>query len=127
MAALEMAAALLRAVYDGISKDYRQKYRMELWNQLQSRAAASSRMTNDLATWLSRLCGMFDGATLAPYDPAARGFIERVLQLPANEQLAILKTVREHTAVVIVLLRNQRQDEYAERERESQRESETHA
>jgi len=116
MAALEMAEALLRAVYDGISSDYKAKYRMELWNQVQSRAAAASKMTDNLATFLSRLCGMFDGATLAPYDPAARAFVERVLQLPQAEQRAILKTIREHTPVVVVLLRNRKQEEKNERE-----------
>lgn len=108
---LEEAAAVLRAIYKGIPQEFKSKYRQTLWEQVQSMAAGEARKTNDLATFISRACLRLEGATLAPYEPEAREYVEALLRRSLVEQQAILKAIREQAAVCVLLLRNRLQEE----------------
>lgn len=111
LATLETAAALLRCLWDGISPDYKAKYRRDIWQQVQDRVTTTARMTPDLGTWLSRLCLTFDNAPLAPYDPARRDWLAAQLRQPAAAQRAVLEALRHQAPVVVLLLRTLIQDE----------------
>ena len=113
METLTQAALLLKAVWEGVSSEYKSKYRQTIWEQFQSRAAAHARMTNDLAKFISSLCGTLEGAVLAPYDEEARAFVEKLLTAPRPEQQKVLAAIREQTAVCVLLLRNMKQEERA--------------
>ncbi len=119
--ALYRATLVLRAVWGGISREYKTRYRMDIWAQVQSRAATQSRMTGDLDRCINRLCSAFDGATLAPYDPPMRAALLGLLALPREEQQAILRALRERTATCVLLLRTQLAEEKAERTRDAAR------
>lgn len=111
MESLETAAALVRCLWDGIPNDYKSKYRREIWEQVQSRVAAHAKMTATLATWLSRVCLTFDGAQVAPYHAEQRAWFEGQLRMRPDAQQRVLRTLREQAPVVILLLRNQLQEE----------------
>ena len=68
-------------------------------------------MTGTLATWLSRVCLTFDGAQVAPYDPAQRAWLETQLRMRPDAQQRVLRALREQAPVVILILRNMIQDE----------------
>ena len=108
---LEQAAAILRAVWEGINPDYKAKYRMTIWEQFQSRIAAQARMTNDLSTLLSRLSSTFDQAIIGPYRSDQRQYVADQLHLPVPQQRALVAAMREHAPVIVLLLRTWLQEE----------------
>lgn len=109
MANYETAAAIFRCLWDGISPDYKSKYRFEIWEQFQHRIQAHAKMTNSLPVLLSRLCLTFGNATLGR-DPQQRDWLESVLREP-RQHAAILAACREQAPVIVLLIRTLIHDE----------------
>lgn len=113
METLYQAAALLKAVYNEISSEYKAKYRMELWRQVEENVAVCARMSSTLPKFLSLLCGKFQVA-IPGHDTYEREQILHLLNGYSATPESILKVIREYPQVVTLIVRTQKDAEKAE-------------
>lgn len=94
------AAALLGALWHGVPADYKSRYRRNIWQQFEDnvRSAAYtsslSRFVNNIAVKMAIEVGK---------SQADREAIENVLNM--GQDRAILKTLRDETSVVVLMVR----------------------
>jgi hypothetical protein len=112
-----IAAAILRAVWNGIAPEYLSKYRMQIWTQFEERVATASRMTNSLTAFLSKLALFMQVAEIGR-DGDERLYVERVLAGDYGNPGEILAALRRDPQVCVMLVRIQKDQEKQERGKE---------
>lgn len=106
----QVAAGLLRAVWNGIDRDYLSKYRAEIWRQFEERTAVAARITSSLVSFLSRLAGMFQVAEIGK-DDEERRFVALCLEGHYGSPDEILAAFRRDPQVCVMLMRIQKDEE----------------
>lgn len=109
-----VAAVLLRAVWNGIDKEYLSKYRMTIWTQFEERVAVASRITNSLVSFLSKLAVMLQVAEIGR-DDEERRFVEAILAGRYGSPEEILAALRRDPQVCVMLMRVQKDEEKQEK------------
>jgi len=87
------------ALWRGMDSDYKRKYAMVIWDQFQARLAGEAMATSNLGQYVNSLCSKL-GVTFRAYDVQP---VDRVLS--SGEDRAILRVMREETALVVVKVR----------------------
>lgn len=106
----EMATNLLDKVWLGTDKGYKKRYVMNIWEQFQNTAKACA-YTSKLTKFINDICCKLNATPGLSH--ADREEIEQILN--ANQDRAILKSIRDETTALVleVRLRNQdRKDAY---------------
>ncbi|GHP00929.1 hypothetical protein KSF_109760 [Reticulibacter mediterranei] len=106
----QIAATLLRAVWNGIEAEYLSKYRMTIWTQFEERVGAASRMTNSLLAFLSKLAMSMQVAEIGR-DATERLHVELVLAGKYGSPGEILAALRRDPQICVMLLRIQKEQE----------------
>lgn len=109
----QVGAGLLRAVWNGIDKEYLSKYRMEIWKQFEERTAVAARITSSLVSFLSRLSVMFQVAEIGK-DDGERRFVALCLEGHYGSPDEILAALRRDPQVCVMLMRIQKDEEKAD-------------
>ena len=113
----QIAATLLRSVWNGIPADYFSTYRMQIWTQFEERVATASRMTNSLTAFLSKLATFMQVAAIGR-DDEERLYVQQVLTGSHGHPAEILAALRRDPQVCVMLLRIQKDQEKQERAKE---------
>lgn len=106
----QIAAVLLRAVWNGIDHDYLSKYRVTIWTQYEERVATCSRITNSLLSFLSKLSTIMQVTDIGK-DDEERHFVTAILAGQYGNPDVILAALRRHPQVCVMLLRIQKDEE----------------
>lgn len=101
---LNLASDLLTAVWTEIDPEYKSKYRMDIWTQFETGAAACARTTNNLDRFLSQLCGKVQVASPG-HDESDRRHINSILQGDYCEPGDILHMLRDYPQVCVLKVR----------------------
>ena len=104
MELIYLAARLLKAVWSEIDPEFKAKYRMDIWSQMESSVAACARMSSSLLKLLSSLCGRFQVATPGHNDEE-RAFVGACLRGEACDPDSLLKVLRDYPQVCVLELR----------------------
>ena len=102
-AAYEHAVGLLRCCYRSIDADYRQKYRMDLWRQVEAKTKMAATTSPTLTAWVQRFLTFPHTEVREPASLAAT--------IGAADARAVLRLFREEPTVVVALLRAQLESE----------------
>jgi hypothetical protein len=106
----QIAAVLLRAVWNGIDKEYLSKYRMEIWRQFEERVATSTRMCSNLISFLSKLSQLCQVAEIGR-DDAERIFVSDILAGRYGDVEEIMQALRHDPQVCVLYMRIQKDEE----------------
>ena len=106
----QIAAVLLRAVWNGIDKEYLSKYRMEIWRMFEERVATAARITNSLASFLSKLSLFFQVAEIGR-DDNERIVVADILAGKYGTPEDILVALRRDPQICVMLMRIQKDEE----------------
>lgn len=106
----QIAAALLKAIWNGIDKEYLSKYRVTIWTQYEERVGTAARITSSLISFLSRLSAMMQVAEIGR-DDAERQFVAAILAGDYGDPGEILQALRRDPQVCVMLLRVQKDEE----------------
>ena len=101
---IRVAAMLLKAVWSQIDPEYKSKYRMDIWTQVESNVAACARMNSTLTRFLSSLCGRFQVAVPGRTEEE-RQAVDLILRGGMGEPEHILQALREYPQVCVLQLR----------------------
>lgn len=102
MELIHLAARLLKAVWSEIDPEFKAKYRMDIWSQVENNVAACARMSSTLNKFLSSLCSKFQVATPGRGEEE-RAFVDALLC--GDESAAVLKVLRQYPQVCALELR----------------------
>jgi len=107
----QLATDLLAPIWRGLDADYKRKYARSIWDQFESNVRSAA-YTSRLATWYDVLCRRLSIAVRRE-DVA---LIEAVLR--SGQDRLILKTLREETALLVLMVRvaNEERKEQAKAE-----------
>ncbi len=108
----QIAAAFLRAVYNGIEWDEWGKYRMTIWTILETTVANAARMSASLLSFQSKIAQMMHVAEIGR-DDAERRYVADVLAGRYGDPDAILAALRRDPQVCVMLMRLQKDEEKA--------------
>src|SRR6266496_3566640 len=103
MEAVYLAASLLKAVWSQIDPEFKSKYRMDIWTQVETNVAACARMSSTLTKFLSSLCGKFQVATPGR-DEQERQFVDLLLHGQYGSPESVLKALRDYPQVCVLKL-----------------------
>lgn len=106
----QVAAVLLRAVWNGIDREYLSRYRAEIWRQFEERVATASRMSASLISFQSRLAQMFAVAEIGKDDDERRTVAD-ILAGRYGSPDEIMSAIRRDPAVCVLLVRIQKDEE----------------
>lgn len=106
------------ALWRGMSADYKRRYARVIWDQFQGRLAGEAQTTSNLGQYVNSLCSKLQVVQLP------KESIEELDEIfESNNDRAILRMMREETALIVVKIRvmneerkAQFEDEYAEEE-----------
>ena len=114
----EKAAGLLTAVWKGIPRSYKSRYRRNIWQQFEDNVRSAA-YTSNLGKFFNKLCLQMQAQVAG----ADTGAVERILN--GGNDRDLLKLMREETTLVVLMVRvanQERQEQWkakqAERERE---------
>ncbi len=109
----EIAADLLEAVWQGISSEYKSRYRRTIWEQFENTVRAAA-YTNNLGKFINSLCLKISAQI--PGKHTVR--VEEILN--SGNDKALLKLFRDETTylVLMVRVRNQERREQYEQQLE---------
>ena len=105
----ETAADLLEAIWQGMSSEYKSRYRRTIWGQFENTVRAAA-YTNNLGKFINSLCLKINSQI--PGKHTAR--VNEILK--SGDDKAMLKLLRDETTyhVLIVRVRNQERREQFE-------------
>ena len=115
MELISLSARLLKAVWSQIDPEYKAKYRMDIWTQVETNVAACARMSSTLNKFLSSLCGKFQVASPGRNEEE-RAFVHALLHSEEVNTDALLKVIREYPQVCVLQLRVMNDTEREERQ-----------
>lgn len=93
-------AALLLAIWKGIPKGYKSRYRRNIWQQFEERIVVAA-YTNSLTKFVNNLCSTFEGSIGVTADDRAAA-LDIVAELDGRSSLKLL---REETALLVTMVR----------------------
>ena len=99
---------LWRSVWYHSATDW-SKYRLRIWGMFTERIESAARTAGDLDGFLSR-AARFLNLTAIGGNEDDRREITRLLALPARERRALMRQLREDTAVLVALVRRWRDE-----------------
>jgi hypothetical protein len=104
----EQAAELLGIVWRGVPSDYKSRYRMSIWQQFEDNIRSAA-YTSNLGKFLNSLCLRLSANIGRNGDDRAQA--DAILQ--EADATAMLKLLREETALLVLMVRvaNQKQRE----------------
>lgn len=105
----QIAAAFLRAVYNGMDWDEWGKYRMTIWTMLETTVANAARMSASLLSFQSKFAQMMHVAEIGR-DDAERRYVADVLAGRYGSPDAILSALRRDPQVCVMLMRIQKEE-----------------
>lgn len=111
---VQMAVDLAWALWRGMDATYKRRYARVIWDQFQSRLQGEAMATSNLGTFVNSACSKLGVTALGKADELPA--LDAILQ--SGEDRAILRVMREETALVVVrvrLLNEQRRAEFEER------------
>jgi hypothetical protein len=106
----QVAAAFLRAVYNGLDWDEWGKYRMTIWTILETTVANAARMSASLLSFQSKFAQMMHVQEIGR-DDAERRFVADVLAGRYGDPDEILAALRRDPQVCMLLMRIQKDEE----------------
>ncbi len=101
----EQAADLLEILWRGIPADYKSRYRMSIWQQLEDQVRSAA-YTSSLPRFISSICLKLQ-ANLGR-NQADRARIQEILN--AGQDQPLLKLMRDETTVVVLMVRLRNQE-----------------
>lgn len=116
----EQAKILLTAIWRGIPADYKSRYRRNIWRQFEDNVRSAA-YTSNLGEFVNALCSKVQ-AQIGKTDEE-REQAEAVLN--SGNDRALLKLMRNETALVVLMVRvenQQRQEEWRARDAERKEE-----
>lgn len=98
-----MCVDLVRAVHGAMNWDTWGKKRLTYWSIFGDNISSAA-YTSSLAKWLNNICNQMDVRSVGR-DENERLSVEKIINSGTDK--ALLKTFREETAIIILLLRNE--------------------
>ena len=105
----QTAATLLQAIWRGIPRSFKERYRRTIWEQFENEIVSAA-YTNNLGRFVNSLCGRLDasiGTTVEERDEC-----ERILN--SGQDRPLLSLLRQETALIVLMIRVVAQERRAE-------------
>lgn len=99
----EMAASLLDIIWQGISSDFKSRYRQTIWEQFENTVRANA-YTNNLGKFVNSVCLKL-GATIPGKHTAEA---EKILN--SGQDRPLLKLYRDETTLIVLMVRIRNQE-----------------
>ena len=100
------AADLLEIIWRGIPRDYKSRYRMNIWQQFEDQIRSAA-YTSNLGKFINSLCSKMNASIGRNADERKR-FNEILRQIQDTKLL--LKLMREETALLVLMVRIRQQE-----------------
>lgn len=104
METIHLASRLLKAVWTQIDLEFKAKYRMDIWQQVESNVKACAMMSSTLNKFVSSLCSKFQVATPGRNEEE-RAFVDALLCGEEANPDDVLKVLRQYPQVCVLELR----------------------
>jgi len=112
----DKCVVLAWALWRGMDSDYKRKYARVIWDQFQVRIAGEAQTTNSLSKYVNQLCSKLGVGQLGDGDELAE--LDAILN--CGQDRAILRAMREDTALIVLKVRLLNEERKEEREQRYQ-------
>lgn len=97
----QMCVDLAWAIWRSMDTQYKRRYALKVWDQFQERLAGEAMTTTRLGQYINSVCSKLGVGQLGSKDDAGR--IDEILNAGADR--AVLRMMRDETALIVVKVR----------------------